>query len=120
MPPIIRRPMQNRQIAGAMFGEDATLIRVSTTYDRRGRASTSETRSSIRVATNPLTLNDPRAAILMEGGTRLEDLRVFYTNEDVDPSARDAIEFGGEKYTIVITARYGDHSESIGSRKEVQ
>lgn len=120
----IRRPLQNRQSTGRMFGEDAYLVRVEQTRNKYGHTIKSQERFKVRVATTPLSPSDPRAALLMsEGGTRIEDAREFFTDFNVDVGKRDKIIYpaiGGDTYTIISAAAYPSHHCLIGQRDEKQ
>lgn len=117
---IIRRPLQHRQIAGAMFGEDAVLIKRTQRRNKFGEDSFTEQRVSIRVSTNPPRGDDPRLASLQQGGIRLEDTREFFTAEDISTTPQDHIEYNDEVYVAQSTSRFGSYSSSLFQRKEDQ
>ena len=117
---IIKRPMQHRQITGAMFGEPAVLIRRSQTRNRFGEDDFSETRTNITVAANPISSRDPRLASLREGGTRVEGLFEFFTVQEISVDPPDYIEYESTRYIAHSTANFGSHNESIFVRAEVQ
>ena len=116
----LQRPLRTRQITGSMFGEPAVLVRRTQTRNRFGEASFTETRTNIRVSTNPLSIRDPRTANLREGGIRIEEAREFYTVDKIETNPPDYIEWQGDTYVAHTTADYGDFSESIFERKESQ
>ena len=122
----IQRPahLAHRQIEGRAFGEDATLITVTTTTNSFGEPVQAESSEAITCATAPPSAGDPRIRVLQEAGVALEAMRMFWTVETpravADDSVGDIIVFDGERFRVHEVQPWGRFSESLGVRIEGQ
>ena len=126
----IQRPQHlvRRQVQGRMFGEDATLVTVTTTVNKFGEPSSTETTAAITCATAPPSAGDPRVRQLAEGGIALEAMRQFWMAEEPRPvadeeSAGDIIVWprvNGERFRVHSVEPWGGFSAVIGVRIEGQ
>ena len=126
----IQRPLHltRRQIRGRMFGESATLITVTTTFNAFGEPVQAESPAPLTCATAPASEGGAggRVRELMEGGIALEAMRVFWTVETprpvADDSAGDIIVFpvDGERWRVHAVEPWGGFSECVGVRQEGQ
>ena len=125
----IQRPQHlvRRQAIGRAFGEDATLITVTTAPNDFGESADSESPAPITCATAPAPgKDDARVRQLMEAGIALEAMRLFWTVETprsvADDSAGDIIVYpvGGERFRVHSVAPWGGFSECVGVRQEGQ
>ena len=114
-----RRTVQERH-----FGEDVTLIRTTGYRDENQEWRPSESPVTIRCATAPMPGDDARRREIEEGGVRLDEVRLFWTRETLDPaslfSAGDILVFEGERFRVGETERWHEISESVAIRQEGQ
>ena len=123
-----------RTLQGDGFGEALQIIRTAGAYDGTGEWTATE---SPPVDTHGATApgagqgDNPRVRVLLDGGgVRLDDVRLFWMVESLDPvrppcgddpgSFGDIVVFAGERYRVRGTARWDGFSETVGVRIEGQ
>ena len=125
----IARPQHlvERQIKGRAFSEEISLVQTVGAYNNHGEYSESQIPSDTLCATAPPSAGDERVRELTQGGVKLEDMRLFWTSEDLRPvfdhSSGDLIIFprrNGEHFRVKSTERWGGFSESLAVRQENQ
>jgi len=123
---MLERPgyLNNRQIRGRAFSEPITIKKAGGVRNDYGEFTESFTDIQTLCATAPSSQYD-RNREKMQGGVQLNDKRIFWTVEDLNPvieneSVGDLIIYKGETYRVESTQRWGTFSESVGDRQEPQ
>ena len=125
----LQRPehLAHRQVVGRAFGEDATIVTVTTTVNDFGEPIQAEATQAITCATAPPSAGDPRIRALFEGGVALEAMRLFWmvdtpraAVDGENGSAGDIIVFARERFRVHSVAPWGRFYEVLGVRIEGQ
>ena len=123
----LRRPthLVQRQIRGRAFSEEIFLVREVGHRNSFGEHVSETTRTHTLCATAPATKDDARVRELLEGAVALNDTRLFWTVETLDPvvpggGSGDIIEWQGDRFRAHSSSRWGGFSETIAVREDVQ
>ena len=121
---MLTRPehLRKRAMQGRAFSKDATLKKVTGSRNTEGEWVSTETSTSIKCATTPPPAS--RARELSEAGITLSAARLFWTVEDLVPTADDSegdvIEYLGERWRVKMVQPWGTFSEAVAVRIEGQ